>query len=106
MDNKTDKIIRDYISFVATTNSRFLKAYLFGSYAKHTEKPSSDIDIAFIIEGLKDDERFDTQVQLMLQASDFDLRIEPHPISSSDLYSGYPFISEIIKTGIEIKLQS
>jgi len=42
----------------------------------------------------------------MLQASDFDLRIEPHPISSSDLYSEYPFISEIIKTGIEIKLQS
>jgi len=52
MDNKTDKIIRDYISFVATTNSRFLKAYLFGSYAKHTVKPNSDIDIAFIIEGL------------------------------------------------------
>ena len=36
--------------------------------------------------------------------SDFDLRIEPHPISNKDYNS--PFVAEIIKTGIEIKPQS
>ena len=106
MDKRTDKIIRDYISSVATFNSRLEKAYLFGSYAKHSERPDSDIDIALVIRDLKDEERFDLQVQLMLLASDFDMRIEPHPISNSDFNSEFPFVAEIKKTGIEIKLQT
>ena len=102
MDKRTHKIVQEYIRSVATTNSKLIKAYLFGSYAKQTNRPDSDIDVAFVIRDLKDDERFDLQVQLMLMASDFDMRIEPHPISNSDFNSGNPFASEIIRTGIEI----
>ncbi len=106
MDQRTDKIIRDYISTVACRNENFISAYLFGSYAKNNERKDSDIDIALIIDNLNDQEKFDLQVQLMLLASDFDVRIEPHPISKVDFNSGNPFVAEIKRTGIEIELQT
>ncbi|MCD4697515.1 MAG: nucleotidyltransferase domain-containing protein [Bacteroidales bacterium] len=103
MDKRTNKKISDYIASIAEQNHRLLKAYLFGSYARHLDKPESDIDVALVIENLDDDEKFDLQVQLMLLASNFDSRIEPHPVSSNDFDSSNPFISEIKKTGIEIE---
>lgn len=104
MDIRTNKVISDYITTVAAQNKGLLKAYLFGSYAKKTERPDSDIDLALIIDNLDDENRFDLQVQLMLLASDFDIRIEPHPISDKEFNSNNPFVAEIIKTGIEIEL--
>lgn len=106
MDIGTNKIIGDYISTIAKQNNQLEKVYLFGSYAKQTDNPSSDIDIALIINDLGGDEKFDLQVQLMLIASDFDLRIEPHPISSNDFNSENPFVVEIKRTGIEIEPQT
>ncbi|MEE9432477.1 MAG: nucleotidyltransferase domain-containing protein [Melioribacteraceae bacterium] len=106
MDKRTNKIISDYISSVAKQNSQLTKAYLFGSYAKQTDRLDSDIDIALIINNLSDDGRFDLQVKLMLVASDFDMRIEPHPISNEDFNSDNPFVTEIKKTGIEIEPQT
>ena len=103
MDKRTDSIIREYISTVASQTPGFVTAYLFGSYAKNNQNPDSDIDIALIIDNLSDSDKFDVQVQLMMLASKFDLRIEPHPLSSHDFVSGTPFIHEIRKTGIEIR---
>lgn len=57
---------------------------------------------AIIFDTLNDDDKFDIQVQLMILASQIDTRIEPHPISREDFKSDNPFISEIIKTGIEL----
>ena len=102
MDKKTDNNIRQFITTVANQTPGFVTAYLFGSFAKNIESPDSDIDIALIINDLKDSDRFDVQVQLMLLASRFDSRIEPHPISGQDLISDNPFVHEIKKTGIEI----
>lgn len=106
MDKRTNKIISDYIASVAKQNTHLEKAYLFGSYAKLTNSIDSDIDIALIIDDLNDDEKFDLQVQLMLLASNFDMRIEPHPISRKDFNSGNPFVDEIKRTGIEIEPQT
>lgn len=103
MNKRTNKSISDFIASIAKQDSRLLKAYLFGSYARKVNNPESDIDIALVIKNLSDDEKFDLQVQLMLLASRFDTRIEPHPLSSVDFDSGNPFVSEIKKTGIEIK---
>ena len=77
---------------------------MFGSYARKTDNPTSDIDIALVIDNLKDDEKFDLQVKLILLASKFESRIEPHPISKEDFYSSNPFIAEIKRSGIEITL--
>lgn len=103
MDQETDYIIRQYISSVAKQTPGFVTAYLFGSFAKNNQRPESDIDIALIIDNLKDSDKFDIQVQLMLLAAKFDSRIEPHPLSKHDLFSDNPFIHEIKKTGIEIR---
>lgn len=106
MDKRTNKRISDYITSVVEKNSNLIKVYLFGSYAQKKATDNSDIDLALIIDNLSDDERFDLQVQLMLMASDFDLRIEPHPISKRDFNLKNPFVEEIIKTGIEIEPQA
>lgn len=103
MDKKTDKSIKDYLSTVARQNPNLVTAYLFGSYAKGKQKDDSDIDLALIIDHLNDTEKFDIQVQLMLTASRFDTRIEPHPLSMEDFYSSNPFAIEIKRTGIEMK---
>ena len=104
MDKRISKTIKEYISFVAKQNPDLVAAYLFGSYAKNKEHFESDIDIALVINNLNDADKFDVQVQLMLLASQFDTRIEPHPISKQDLLSDNPFFAEIIKTGIEIQV--
>lgn len=106
MDKNVDRIIRQYISLVASQTPGFVTAYLFGSFAKNNQRPESDIDIALIIDELRDSEKFDVQVQLMLLASKYDSRIEPHPLSKLDLISDNPFVHEIMKTGIEIKFES
>jgi predicted nucleotidyltransferase len=103
MDTETNRRIGDFISSVAGMNPRLIKAYVFGSYAKHLDRPDSDIDIAFIIDRLGDDEKFDLQVQLLLLAAKYDARIEPHPISKDDIHSNSPFANEIVRTGIEIE---
>ena len=102
MDKKTDIVIRQFITTVAKQTPGFVTAYLFGSFAKNNERPDSDIDIALIIDNFKDSDKFDIQVQLMLLASQYDSRIEPHPLSKQDLISDNPFVYEIRKTGIEI----
>lgn len=105
MDKKINKIIYDFVSKVAELNPKLVTTYLFGSYAKDQEKPESDIDIALIIDNLNDSDKFDLQVQLLLLATQFDSRIEPHPVSNNDFRSNNPFVSEIKRTGIEIKPQ-
>lgn len=104
MDKRTNRNITDFVSKVSETfplNS----AYLFGSYAKKQQHINSDIDIALIIDNMADTERFDVQVQLMLLASTYDTRIEPHPISKQEFTFGNPFANEITTTGQLIHYQ-
>jgi predicted nucleotidyltransferase len=102
MDKRTDNTIKQFVATVANRTPGFVAAYLFGSFAKNKQGIDSDIDIALIIDDLKDADKFDTQVQLMLLAAQFDTRIEPHPFSKEDLLTSNPFVHELKKTGIEI----
>ena len=94
------EIAKQYLSFLKKENFQISKAYLFGSYAKGTNKPESDIDIAFIFNELKDE--IDMQIQLMKLRRKFDLRIEPHPFEQKDLIEGSPLLDEILQTGVLI----
>jgi uncharacterized protein len=106
MDKSVNQAINSFIVKAAELNPKIVTTYLFGSFAKDQDRIESDIDIALIIDDLNDDERFDLQVRLMLLASQFDSRIEPHPLSGNEFYSSNPFATEIKKTGIEIKPQT
>jgi len=102
MDKGIDSAISNYIQLIRKKYTGIETAYLFGSYAKGISGIDSDIDLAVIFKNLDDSLRFDIQVELMMMASQFDSRIEPHPISHDDFHSGNPFVVEIQKTGIEI----
>ena len=105
MDKKISRIVKTYIHTVLNQQPDLLSAYIFGSYARNNQRAESDIDIALVIDNLTDKNRFDTQVRLMLLASDIDNRIEPHPISKEELQSNNPFVLEILKTGIKLNLR-
>jgi predicted nucleotidyltransferase len=104
MDKNINRIIKNYINSVLEQEPGLISAFLFGSYAQNKQRLESDIDIALVFDNLSDSERFNTQVKLMMLASKIDTRIEPHPISKQDLLSNNPFVLEIKRTGIELKV--
>ena len=105
MDKDISKIVKKYIHTVLNHQPNLLSAYIFGSYARNSQRPESDIDIALVINNMSDIDRFDMQVKLMLLASSIDNRIEPHPISKEELKSNNPFVMEILKTGIKLDIK-
>ncbi|MBU4486441.1 MAG: nucleotidyltransferase domain-containing protein [Candidatus Delongbacteria bacterium] len=94
------KIAKTFVEFLKVKKYQIVDAYLFGSYAKGNFNEDSDIDLAIILEGCKNN--YDTQVDLMKLRRNFDLRIEPHPFEKSDIDGNDPFLSEVLKTGIKI----
>lgn len=101
MDKKTAlKIARDYVHFLTSHQYyKVKKAFLFGSYAKNKFTDDSDIDIALILEGYKDTiKEFSS---LMRLRRNFDLRIEPHPITQKDFKDDNSLNKEI-KNGLKI----
>ena len=102
MDKNIDIAIAKFLELIKEKYTNIESAYLFGSYVRGNSTEDSDIDIAIIFTNLDDSQRFELQVQLMLEAAKIDSRIEPHPISHEDFNSGNPFAAEIKKTGIQI----
>ena len=75
------------------------KMYLYGSYARDTHQQYSDIDVAIIVNDLKED-FFTYAPRLWKLRVDIDPRIEPVLFESGKDPSG--FLEEIMRTGIEI----
>lgn len=76
------------------------RAYLFGSYAKGTQREESDIDIAVVLGQM--DDFFEIQMELFRRRRKIDLRIEPHPFDEKDFSQNNPVAVEIMDSGIEI----
>ena len=75
------------------------KVYLFGSYAKNSNLPDSDIDVAIIVSHIEGD-YFSIQPLLWKLRRQIDDRIEPFLIDRNNDQAG--FLDEIRRTGIEI----
>lgn len=75
------------------------KVYLFGSYAKNTNREDSDIDVAIIVNRVEGD-YFAINPLLWRLRRQIDDRIEPILIESD--FDDAGFIGEIQKYGIEI----
>ena len=76
------------------------RAYIFGSYAKGTQREESDIDIAVVFGQM--DDFFEMQMELFRRRRKIDIRIEPHPFDVDDFSENNPVAVEIMNTGIEI----
>jgi predicted nucleotidyltransferase len=78
------------------------KVILFGSYAKQTQREDSDIDVALVADefsgvGFED-------IMLILPVLRKYFVIQPQTYPTQYFEAGDPFISEIKKYGIEIKI--
>ena len=89
-----------YVDYLKQNNFDIVKALLFGSYARGNFNNDSDIDLAIVFKEI--DDKFKIQVKLLILASKFDTRIEPHPFDQQDIIAGNSFVTQIFKYGIEI----
>jgi len=101
--DKTDalKIANNY-AVVVNTKYKFIKIYLFGSYARGSQNEDSDIDIAVVFKDYNN--VMDMQLELMRMRRKIDSRIEPHPFRESEFLMTNPIVNEIIKYGQEINI--
>ncbi len=97
------KIVDDYINRLLLNKIKIHSAYLFGSYAKGKNRADSDIDLAIVLNKVKN--TFETEIKLMTLRKNNETIIEPHIFEKEDFFKLNPFISEILNTGIQIKIQ-
>ena len=103
MDERNDIIskVRQFKQLVIDSKfpMKIENVYLFGSYAKGTQREHSDIDVAFVVNKFKGD-FFKVIPPIWKLRRQVDFRIEPHVVSQDTDFAG--FIDEIRRTGIEI----
>jgi len=97
--NDALRIARQYAS-VIKTNYDCRQVFMFGSYAKGTNREESDIDIAVILKEF--DNPIDIQLELMRLRRKIDSRIEPHPFREKDFNITNPVVNEILQHGQRI----
>lgn len=98
-DQRVIDTVRQYLTSVPKELG-LNKAYLFGSHAKGSAHPDSDIDVALVLSNMSD--FFSAQALLFKLRRNIDLRIEPHPFRREEFNATDPFAHEIMRTGIEV----
>jgi predicted nucleotidyltransferase len=96
-------IAREYVDSVGKVFS-VKQAFLFGSYAKGNNHEDSDIDVALIIDEVED--LLEAQLAMFKLRRSIDTRLEPHPFHKEDFNASNPVAFEVMKYGIEIKVNA
>jgi predicted nucleotidyltransferase len=79
------------------------RAVLYGSYAKGTADPKSDIDICFFLDNYGGKERVDIIVDLLKIMRGYKcVPFEPIVFETSEIENDNPFVNEILRTGMDI----
>ncbi len=94
-----------YVNLVRSQGIKVSKVLLYGSHARETAGPDSDIDIALISPQFGKD-RVEEGQFLFRYAWRIDARLEPIPISEKDWQenNSSTMIYEIRKNGVEIEV--
>lgn len=87
-------------NFIMRNKLEVKQAWLFGSFAKGDYHKDSDVDLALISD--KFDDKFESDVEMMILRNDDELVIEPHTFTMADINNGNSLMNEITKTGIRI----
>lgn len=94
--------IEDYIKKISK-QIPIQKVIVFGSYAKGNFRNDSDIDLAVFSDYFKNMSRVDGITYLLMEASDYDIDLEPQAFTLDDYKNPLGIVEEIINTGIEIE---
>jgi predicted nucleotidyltransferase len=81
------------------------KVMLFGSFAKGTATPQSDVDICFFLDSYGDKTGMDILQDLLGLTKGYGKKgifFEPLVFETSELDNDNPFVKEILRTGREI----
>lgn len=96
------QLIRLYREHLMRNGVPVSRMILFGSYAKGTEKPWSDLDLCVVSDSFGRDD-YEETVRLKKLTTAIDSMIEPHPYHPKDLENPYdPLAYEIRTTGKDI----
>jgi predicted nucleotidyltransferase len=95
-------LIKQYIEACKKRNIYFQKVILFGSVVTGRTHKYSDIDVALVSDQFTGNTIADWQ--LLTPVNIHYTGIEPHPFDTKYFKKGDPFIDEIKRTGIEIKI--
>jgi len=96
-------IVSRYVRKVSQSGITVSQAILFGSWARGSARPDSDIDVCIVSPALGKDWVEET-VNLRQLAFDIDSRIEPIPLGLDDIKDRFnPLAQEINKYGVSLK---
>ena len=102
--NSIQTAIKDFVQKVSSSGIPVSDAILFGSWAKGTAMPDSDIDVCIVSPQLGKDWVSEI-VSLRRLALTVDRRIEPIPLSPQDMKDRFhPLAHEINKFGVKIAI--
>ncbi len=94
-------IVKKYIQELERNQILVSEAVIFGSHARRTAKPHSDIDVALVSSAFTGD-RFEDRRRIVPLRRKIDSRIEPIPFKPEDFNNGGILAEEIKKTGITV----
>jgi uncharacterized protein len=94
--------VRAYRTYLEAEGIPVQSVSVFGSYAKGTQRPESDIDVCVVSPVFGVNDVLEMQM-LFRKALHIDTRIEPYPLSPSALADTWnPIVGEIVRTGCEV----
>lgn len=95
------KQMKDFVSLVDSCGITLRRAILFGSYARNKQTKYSDIDVALVADEFCNVPSED--VKLFMKAMLKYYMVQPQTYNTKDFSPDKdPFVSEILRTGIEI----
>ena len=96
------KLAEEYVAMCIRMNLRISKAILFGSQSTGTAHGDSDIDLLLVSDKFRANTLENWKMLAPITAQLYN--VEPHPYPEKNFLKGDPFIDEVKRTGIEIKI--
>ncbi len=94
------KMARDYVQMCKAQNINFNHVFVFGSAIRNMASENSDVDVLLVSDQFSENTLNNWKMLAPISAKLFD--IDPHPYPTSSFIKGDPFVTEVLRTGVEI----
>lgn len=98
-------LVKNFAKDVMSEGVHLRKVILFGSYAKGKQQKFSDVDVALVADEFQGFVFNDMDLFINAKIKKLYSKIQVQTFPTSYFKKGDPFIDEIKRTGIEIKLE-